>query len=819
MSRPSPPADRPSQGARPKLGVARDYSSQQSNPYSDVDNEEEEDKDVDGEEDDDDDDDGHKAWERLDSALSLGRRRPQLLRPVGARPAGTGEGRSEGHRRAPSNRLQSRSHRAKVRPHKGSTATDWPKEVFQKKRILLQGTKKKGCTATLHFKHVELYPDFKADIPQPCGRNKKERLKSDKARQLNEALQAKQAVSTECRVYVAVADLDSHCNHGFDEIEAFSQGVNKDIAERTEMLVREGITSVPDVKKCLLYYVRDVLFSGKEKPDTSSRAFYPTNRDVSNHIQAVLRKDRFSTIDQENAGDLVKKISSEQPDSFVLYRPYRARSCVTSTESENVEEVVASECEETLLFCFQSKFMNTMLLKYGSAVVCLDATHKTSDYALPLFLLVVKTPSGYAAAGTFIVQFETSFCIAEALNIFKQWGNNFSPQYWMVDYSNAEISAIRQVFVNSRVTICDFHRIQAWQRWLRRKENNISHPEHALQLMKRLGSALNEGEFEKALKDLVSSEYWNNEKFRSYFETVWLGVKELWVMFHRLEFDVVLTTNNGIEAQNRVLKAHYVKSASGKRSLTSLIAAVVCGYLPDNEKKFHESTMRQSSLYRQYKDAVPAFLHNRPHSFIRHMLRRLVNAEEYTRSDIRELPTEGAFAVQSERDDDEAHTVEFCKPLCTCPDFAKHKYPCKHFCAVFKHISGWSFASLPDSYRNRPEITLGSCPPSDTSSDVLDLVELPVFEAPQQALHSEREALGNPAASVLRKAIAEEWEKCSSLLHYCHDVDALLDTKKMVESAFRRLAECVPHSSGLQIRGSPTKGCSSLKPLPKRKRL
>ncbi|KAH9365384.1 hypothetical protein HPB48_016605 [Haemaphysalis longicornis] len=160
----------------------------------------------------------------------------------------------------------------------------------------------------------------------------------------------------------------------------------------------------------------------------------------------------------------------------------------------------------------------------------------------------------------------------------------------MVDYSNAEISAIRQVFVNSRVTICDFHRMQAWQRWLRRKENNISHPEHALQLMKRLGSALNEGEFEKALEDLVSSEYWNNGKLRSYFETVWLSVKELWVMFHRLEFDVVLTTNNGIEAQNRVLKAHYVKSASGKRSLTSLIAAVVCGYLPDNEKI---STSRQ----------------------------------------------------------------------------------------------------------------------------------------------------------------------------------------------------------------------------------
>lgn len=67
-------------------------------------------------------------------------------------------------------------------------------------------------------------------------------------------------------------------------------------------------------------------------------------------------------------------------------------------------------------FCFQSKFMKNMLLKYGTAVVCLDSTHKTSDYALPLFL-IVKTPVSYATASMFIVQFETACCIAEALSV------------------------------------------------------------------------------------------------------------------------------------------------------------------------------------------------------------------------------------------------------------------------------------------------------------------------------------------------------------------------------------------------------------------
>lgn len=101
-----------------------------------------------------------------------------------------------------------------------------------------------------------------------------------------------------------------------------------------------------------------------------------------------------------------------------------------------------------------------------------------------------------------------------------------------------------------------------------------------------------------------------------------------------------------------------------------------------------------------------------------------------------------------------------------------------------------------------------------THSDVLDVGD---FEAPQKAPSPEREALGSPAASVLRKAIAEECEKCSLVLQYCHDVDALLEAKEMVESAFRRLAESAPNSSAVQIRGSPTNGCSLLKPLPKRR--
>ncbi|KAL3209355.1 hypothetical protein MRX96_052386 [Rhipicephalus microplus] len=156
-------------------------------------------------------------------------------------------------------------------------------------------------------------------------------------------------------------------------------------------------------------------FANKEKPDSSCRAFFPTHRDISNQIQALLKKDRFSTVDQENARILIEKIRGEQPEFSVVYWPYAARSFMGSSDSDNVEEGIASECEDTLLFCFITKFMRSMLKKYGGSVVCLDATHKMSDYALPLFLLVVKTQSEYTPAGVFIIQFETAHCNAKKI--------------------------------------------------------------------------------------------------------------------------------------------------------------------------------------------------------------------------------------------------------------------------------------------------------------------------------------------------------------------------------------------------------------------
>ncbi|XP_070394561.1 uncharacterized protein [Dermacentor albipictus] len=357
---------------------------------------------------------------------------------------------------------------------------EWSAATFQRKKVKLQGTKKKGCTAMMHVKQVELFPEFRIDISEQCSKWQHETASKEVMSRLRLALQEESSdkpVLRQHRFYVCMSDRESHCNHDIDaRCAGYAQPINSEVSKKICELVQQGVTSVKTVESCLRFFVRDVLFSNKLCPPTTCRDFYPTKTDIKNHIQKTLRKDRYSSIDQENVAMYLEQMIEKAPGTRCLFRPYHVKSMEHHSEGQeepldelpycDALETVAQKCEQTLLLCIQTEFMRELMLKYSDDVVCLDATYKTTDYALPLFLIVVKTASSYAIAGAFMVQFETADSIEEALNTFKAWNPTLSPKFWMVDYSQAEISALSAAFPNSRPVLCDFHREQAWQRWI-----------------------------------------------------------------------------------------------------------------------------------------------------------------------------------------------------------------------------------------------------------------------------------------------------------------------------------------------------------------
>ena len=85
--------------------------------------------------------------------------------------------------------------------------------------------------------------------------------------------------------------------------------------------------------------------------------------------------------------------------------------------------------------------MKRLLRTYGNEICLLDATYKTTRYALPLFFMVVKTNVDYEVVDAFMCEGGEAENIMSALKILNSWTPNWSTLYNKVDCCSEEINA------------------------------------------------------------------------------------------------------------------------------------------------------------------------------------------------------------------------------------------------------------------------------------------------------------------------------------------------------------------------------------------
>ena len=82
--------------------------------------------------------------------------------------------------------------------------------------------------------------------------------------------------------------------------------------------------------------------------------------------------------------------------------------------------------------------------------------------------------------------------------------------------------------------MCDFHREQAWDRWLSKTSNDVKpYKEGILVYLRKIAKAESIDEFDKAVEALKESHIWGanySKKFRSWFKNIWFSAKEVIVM-------------------------------------------------------------------------------------------------------------------------------------------------------------------------------------------------------------------------------------------------------------------------------------------------
>lgn len=111
--------------------------------------------------------------------------------------------------------------------------------------------------------------------------------------------------------------------------------------------------------------------------------------------------------------------------------------------------------------------------------------------------------------------------------------------------------------------------------------------------------------------------------------------------------------------------------------------------------------------YGQCDSSVPPFLWDRPADVIQHITSCMDSS--LSEGHVVKLG-DGVFRVKSETQEDQSYELAFGSddslPSCQCDDWRRYKLPCKHFCAVFQKVPGWTWQQLSLKYREHPLLNL-----------------------------------------------------------------------------------------------------------------
>ncbi|XP_065648764.1 uncharacterized protein LOC136078033 isoform X2 [Hydra vulgaris] len=600
----------------------------------------------------------------------------------------------------------------KEKNHKVYWSTD--SIAFSGLPFMLIGTKILHCHHG-HDRNINL-KEFNKQKKQAILKVDTVRNRKVKSKELRHALSLANKEINQIRKFcIVLPDILSHSGHIIAKDSGISQSIDPELVTAIDLYVKEGVLSTKEMKRLLNIQVKNNFNkTGSVLPEISNKRFFPRNSTIHNHIAISRRKLCQSLIDQESLQLKINEWREADPAVHIYFRPKGHSTEDINIESDYEDNTVrlTGTKETSLLFVYQNAWQKRLLAKYGNELVLLDATYRTTRYALPLFFFVVKTNIDYQVVGLFVCENETEESISEALSFLKSWNNDLNPKYGMSDYCVEEINSLEKVFEGCVVFICDFHREQAWDRWLKTKCNGLMEDRQKIMGLLRIIAHADTYEIcESAIENLKISSYWtNHEALRNYISRYWLAIKHRWVTAYRHNRLLVnCNTNNGVERQHKTLKHKYL-SNHRYSSLTRMLTVVVEDFLCDKYESYIESNQLMSSKYMRYAADIDFWMLDRPRPMVKHCLVKKSLAESI---DITGIQVEGCgkFSLRYYKDNSERNYIidfgdESKMPSCTCIDWKRSCYPCKHFFVVFKKYPCWNWESISPLYRMSPYLNL-----------------------------------------------------------------------------------------------------------------
>ncbi|XP_065665724.1 uncharacterized protein LOC136087145 [Hydra vulgaris] len=232
--------------------------------------------------------------------------------------------------------------------------------------------------------------------------------------------------------------------------------------------------------------------------------------------------------------------------------------------------------KDSFLFVYQDAWQQRLLSRYGNELASLDATYRTNRNALPLFFLVVKTNVDYQIVAIFVCENETTDAITEALMCIKE--------------------CLLGTYL--QVHICDFHREQAWERWLSKSVNGCCLvKDRVKEKLHAIAYAKTKEICQKEVHELEESHEWKSyPKLSEYLKNTWLCIQKRWVFAYRQDRLLLnVNTNNGIERQNQSFKYSFLEERKNS-SITSMLTICIEEFLFHKYDRFMHFCIRDQPI-------------------------------------------------------------------------------------------------------------------------------------------------------------------------------------------------------------------------------
>ena len=121
------------------------------------------------------------------------------------------------------------------------------------------------------------------------------------------------------------------------------------------------------------------------------------------------------------------------------------------------------------------------------------------------------------------------------------------PKYAFVDFDERKIVSLELIYPNIEVYLCDFHREQAWNRWVNKAENGVANIADQVKVyLRSTAHSITHADAQLTVKNLMNADFYHG-KLKNWFTRTWLPHIKRWFWAYRPDDLILCNTNNGTE--------------------------------------------------------------------------------------------------------------------------------------------------------------------------------------------------------------------------------------------------------------------------------